>query len=361
MFLLHTLLAGGWLWSRLWTVYDSRVALGQGGAVVLATGWACVAALLARAASRGSPAQRPWREALLWGVLCVFAAGVGFQLADVGDDFAVAPWIAGLMFGAPALLIAWALERWVRPRLRPAVREPRPVAPAAVAGALVPLLLPAVTIFALAQTTLAPEWHARIQAAGTAGALYTALVPLVLPAALVAAWAHDRAWFGARGAWHDAVGALALGVLLTASALWSGLPAALDGDAAAPAPLRGLVAALRLTDEHTVLTGMWGNSPFRVHDATGLAPDGQPLAGLAGGAAALALACAVLSAALLWRVGRGRAARAGVVWALVPVALLVVPTAVAWWGPAGAPWSVAALATAALLPALWPGARERAA
>ena len=270
MMLLHTLLAGGWLWIWLWVVHDSRVALGRGGPFVLLAGWACVAAMLMLAARRGTPAGRSrWREAIAPAAVAVIVAGFAFGVVDVGDG-SQSVWIFGAMFGSPALLVAWALERWVRPRLRPSARPVQQVSPAVVGASLVPLLLPTVVMLALAPLTLPEAWQARIHAVGLAGALYASLVPLVLPAALVVAWTHDRAFQGPRGAWHDAVGALALASLLAACIVWPSLPAATEGDETASAPARGLVDVLRqLPGAETILTcRTW--STFHVQDSAGL-------------------------------------------------------------------------------------------
>ena len=351
MMLLHTLLAGGWMWMWLWYVHDSRVALGQGGPYVLLAGWTFVAILSGLSARRGPLSLAPWGGAMLTGLACIFVAGVVFDAVDVGDGPGVVS-IVGLMFSLPALWLGWASERWLRPRMRPATRQAQ-LAPSSSVAALAPLLLPAVTMLALGRLTLPDAWQTRIQAIGLAGALYTVLVPLVLPAALVVAWAHDRAAFGPRGAWHDAVGALAFAALLGACGVWSGLPAAMEDDPAAPASARLVLSAVSSCSKSTVLAsydvGRYRTSPFHLPDELGLASQGHPLASFAAGAAALALGSALLSAALVWCAARGRAVPVWICAALVPVAWCVVSPAVARWGPAGAPWSVAGVAAVMLL------------
>ena len=351
MMLLHTLLAGGWMWLWLWSVRDSRVALGQGGAYVLLAGWTFVAILSAVSARRGPLSLAPWRGAMLTGLACILVAGVVLAAVDVGDG-PMAVWIAGLMFGLPALWLGWAAERWLRPRMRPATRQAQ-LSPSSSVAALAPLLLPAVTILALGRLTLVDAWQSRIHALGLAGALYAALVPLVLPAALVVAWAHDRAAFGPRGAWHDAVGALAFAALLGACCVWPGLPAAMEDDPGAPAPARLVLSAVSTCSKTTVLApydvGRYRTSPFHLPDASGLASQGHPLAPFAAATAALALVSALLSAALVWCAVRGRAVPVWICAALVVLAWCVVSPAVARCGPAGAPGSVAGVAAVMLL------------
>jgi hypothetical protein len=155
---------------------------------------------------------------------------------------------------------------------------------------------------------LVDAWQTRIHALGAAGALYATLVPLVLPAALVVAWAHDRAPPSGRGAWRYDMGALAFAALLGACCV-VGAPGCHEGPGRAR-PARLFLSAVSTCSDHRPASydvGRYRTKPVPLAGRLGPRLSGTS-ARPSRRDAALALACALLSAAFVWCAARGRGA-----------------------------------------------------
>lgn len=201
MALISTLTLGGMVWCWGLSQGANRAARGLGAWVAWAILFVFVAALVAARARRAAGPRcdqgiRVWWAVRDTGLLSFVAVLVlVFIMPAVAGDFGVNNWGAAVVIGFG--LIPWgvALAALAPTLQRRLVRDPLPGSetPSATAAvlALLPMLLPAVVLFAQLHLPVAPAWAGRLAGRGFAGITFLQLETISWPAALLVAWALD--------------------------------------------------------------------------------------------------------------------------------------------------------------------------